>query len=138
MSTYDTVSDKAARLVSQIGKTVKGIVPDGLSSRALNLVETGAVIGAVKTGTRYAGKFARRNPALLVAAAAGAGLLWYAANRRAKQSRNGPIESTSRRVDAQRHDDASLEDDGEDSTEASATAHPRRRARPSNRRRAVH
>lgn len=138
MSAYDTVSDKAARLIGQIGNTVKGIVPDGLSSRALNLVETGAVIGAVKTGTRYAGKFARRNPALLVAAAAGAGLLWYAASRRARQAQNGPIDSTSKRVDAQRRDDDRLEDDGDSTADTAATAHPRRRARPANRRRAAH
>ncbi len=137
MSAYDTVSDKAAKLIGQIGHTVKGIVPDGLPSRALRLVETGAVIGAVKTGTRYAGKFARRNPALLVAAAAGAGLLWYAASRRARQAQNGPIDSTSKRVDAQRRDDQ-LEDDGDSTADASTTAHPRRRARPANRRRAVH
>ena len=100
MSAYDTVSDKAAKLIGQIGHTVKGIVPDGLPSRALSLVETGAVIGAVKTGARVATRLVRRNPVLAGAAIAGAGLLWYAARRRAKQAENGPIEGSATRIDA--------------------------------------
>ena len=48
--------------------------------------------------------FVRRNPAIAIATAAGAGLLWYAARRKARQAENGngSIEGSSKRVEAKR------------------------------------
>lgn len=98
MSTIERLPGRALELATQLGDGIKSRVPE----RALKWVETGAALGAAKTGARVATKFVRRNPAIAVAAIAGAGLLWYAARRRAKQAEDGAIEGQSRRVDAKR------------------------------------
>lgn len=98
MSKLDHFSGRALQLASQVGETIKDAVPH----KALNWVETGAALGALRTGSRVAGKFVRRNPAVAVAAVAGAGLLWYAARRRAKQAQDEPIEGTAKRIEAKR------------------------------------
>ena len=98
MSTIERLPGRAMELAAQVGEGIKSRVPE----RALKWVETGAALGAAKTGARVATKFVRRNPAIAVAAVAGAGLLWYAARRRAKQAEEGAIEGQSRRVDATR------------------------------------
>ena len=98
MSTLERLPDRALQLATHVGEGIKSRVPD----RALKWVETGAAIGAVKTGAKVATKFVRRNPAIAVAAVAGAGLLWYAAHRRAKQAEAGTIDGQSRRVEARR------------------------------------
>lgn len=100
MAIYSNLPEKALQLAAQVGETLKGTVPN----KALSWVETGAALGAMRTGTRMAGKFVRRNPAMAVAAVAGAGLLWYAAKRRAKQAQDEPIEGTAKRIDAKRGD----------------------------------
>ena len=89
---------RALELATQVGETIRDRVPD----KAIKWVETGAALGALKTGTRVATTFVRRNPAMAVAAAAGAGLLWYAARRRAKQAQDGPIEGSATRIEAKR------------------------------------
>lgn len=97
MNRLDTLYDGARGLVSVMGDNVK---------HAGKWLDTGAKIGALKGGARIATVFARRHPVLLAATAAGAGLLWYAAHRRAKQARNGhdpeAIEGSAKRVDARR------------------------------------
>ena len=98
MSTIERLPGRALELATQVGEGIKSRVPD----RALQWVETGAAIGAVKTGAKVATKFVRRNPAIAVAAIAGAGLLWYVARRRAKQAEDGAIDGQSRRVEARR------------------------------------
>lgn len=98
MSRLDSLPGRALDLVTQVGEGIKNNVPD----RAIKWIETGAALGALKTGTRVASKFVRRNPAVAVAAAAGAGLLWYVARRRAKQAENGAIEGKSTRIEAKR------------------------------------
>jgi hypothetical protein len=98
MNALTNLPERALELASQVGHGIKDAVPN----RALKWVETGAALGALKTGTRVATRMVRRNPAIAVAAAAGAGLLWYAAHRRAKQAENGAIEGTARRVEAKR------------------------------------
>ncbi|SIQ37224.1 hypothetical protein [Solilutibacter tolerans] len=98
MSKLEDITGRATQLASQLGEGLKGSLPD----KAMKLIETGAAIGAVKTGTRVATRFVRRNPAIAVAAAAGAGLLWYAARQRAKKQAEAPIEGQSRRVEAKR------------------------------------
>lgn len=96
MSKLGTAQDRALELFGEIGDGLRKAVP----GKAMQWVETGAAIGALKTGTRVATKLVRRNPVLATAAIAGAGLLWYAARRRAKQAENGPIEGTATRVEA--------------------------------------
>lgn len=54
-------------------------------SKPLNWVETGAALAAIRTGGKVATRLVRRNPAVAVAAVAGAGLLYLVARRRAKQ-----------------------------------------------------
>jgi len=98
MSTIERLPGRALELATQVGEGIKSRVPD----RALKWVETGAALGALKTGAKVATKFARRNPAVAVATVAGAGLLWYVARRRAKQAEDGAIEGQSRRVEAKR------------------------------------
>lgn len=98
MRTIDTFSDKALQLASQVGDSLKQVVPDG----AGKWLQTGAALGMARTGSRLAGKFIRRNPAVAVAAAAGAGLLWYVARRQANKARNGAIEGKATRIEAKR------------------------------------
>jgi hypothetical protein len=96
MSKLGNAQDRALELIGEIGDGLRKAVP----GKAMQWVETGAAIGAIKTGTRLATTFVRRNPVLATAAIAGAGLLWYAAHRRAKQAESGPIEGTATRVEA--------------------------------------
>ena len=92
MNKFDAYTDRVVDFAGKVGGAVKDHIPD----HAMRWIETGAAIGAVKTGTRVASKFVRRNPAIAVAAVAGAGLLWYAARRRRASKRleaNGEGES---------------------------------------------
>lgn len=102
MSKLNDLPGRALDLATQVGETIRDRVPD----TAIKWVETGAALGALKTGTRVATRFVRRNPLIAAAAAAGAGLLWYAARRRAKQAQEGPIEGSATRIEARRSEDA--------------------------------
>ena len=82
MSKLGNAQDRALELIGELGDGIRKAVPGS----AMKWVETGAALGAVRTGTRIAGKFVRRNPVLAGAAIAGAGLLWFAARQRAKKS----------------------------------------------------
>ncbi|MDI1252286.1 hypothetical protein [Thermomonas sp.] len=96
MSKLDNVQDRALELIGEIGDGIRKAVP----GRAMQWVETGAAIGAIRTGGKVASKFVRRNPVLAGAAIAGAGLLWLAARHRAKRAEQGPIDGTATRIDA--------------------------------------
>lgn len=98
MNTFSTLPARALQLATQVGGGIKDAVPD----KAIQWLETGAALGAFKTGSRVATKFVRRNPVVAVVAAASAGLLWYAVRQRAKQAQNGPIEGKATRVEAKR------------------------------------
>lgn len=99
MSKLEDITDRASQLASQLGGDLKGMLPDN----AMKWIETGAVIGTVKTGSRVATRFVRKNPAVAVAAVAGAGLLWFAARKRAKKKEaEAAIEGQSRRIEAKR------------------------------------
>lgn len=98
MSTIDRLPDRALQLATHVGEEIKSRVPD----RAMKWIETGAALGAARTGAKVATKLVRRNPAVAVAAVAGAGLLWYMARKRAKQAEDGAIEGQSKRVAAKR------------------------------------
>jgi hypothetical protein len=89
MNTFQKLPERAMELATRVGDGLRDRVPD----RAVQWVETGAALGALKTGTRMATRVARRNPVILAAAVAGAGLLWYAA-RRARQGATSNLRST--------------------------------------------
>lgn len=98
MSKLTTITDRAMDLVSQAGTGLKHVGPS-----ATKLLQTGAAMGAIKTGGRVAVKFARRNPVVAVAAALGVGVLAYAAHRKRKRDEaNAPIEGRSKRIEAKR------------------------------------
>ena len=98
MSKLTTITDRAMDLVSQAGTSLKHVGPS-----ASKLLQTGAAMGAVKTGGRVAVKFARRNPVVAAAAALGVGVLAYAAYRKKQKAEaNAPIEGRSKRVEAKR------------------------------------
>lgn len=101
MSRFDRISDRATVLsdramgfAGDVGDRLRHAIPDDMGqrlrgaipSRAGGLLETGVALGAMRTGAKVAGGFARRHPAALAAAVAGAGLLWYAAHRRKQQA----------------------------------------------------
>ena len=100
MNMLNDLTDRASSLASTLGDGLK----DHMPGRAMKWIETGAALGALKTGTRVATRLARRNPAIAVATVAGAGLLWYAARRRAQRAQDEGlvIEGESRRVPAKR------------------------------------
>ncbi|MET0892681.1 MAG: hypothetical protein ABWY01_03830 [Pseudoxanthomonas sp.] len=98
MSKLTTITDRAMELVSQAGTSLSHVGPS-----ATKLLQTGAAMGAMKTGGRVAIKLVRRNPVVAVAAALGVGVLAYAAHRKRKQEEaNAPIEGRSRRIEAKR------------------------------------
>ena len=87
MGRLDKAQDRARDLIGEIGDNLRRKVPD----RAAQWIETGAAIGAVKTGAKVATRFARRNPVLAGALVVGAGLLWWAARQQAKQRTGGQV-----------------------------------------------
>ena len=98
MSKLTTITDRAMDLVSQAGTSLRHVGPS-----ATKLLQTGAAMGAVKTGGRVAVKFVRRNPVVAVAAALGVGVLAYAAHRKRKRDEaNAPIEGRSKRIEPKR------------------------------------
>jgi hypothetical protein len=101
MNQLSQLPERAMHIAGQVGDGIRGAVPD----KAIQWVETGAALAALKTGGRVATRFVKRNPAIAVAAVAGAGLLWLAARRRAKRrEEEGGSEGRKapRRVDARR------------------------------------
>ncbi len=123
MSRLDAISGKMMHLAGQVGDSVRGHLP---SERA-NWLRAGMALGAAKTGSRVAGSFVRRNPAVLVAAVIGAGAAWYAVHRyRQKQQANGGgevFEGQARRIEPRR----SARKSGADTGEEAARPAPRRR-----------
>lgn len=118
MNKFTSLPERALELVSQVGDSFKHVVP-----QAGKWLETGAKLGVLKKGTHVAGAFVRRNPVVAIAAAAGAGLLWFAVRRRARKAENGAIEGTAKRVDARK---------GDASINRRSTSAARKRTRASN------
>jgi len=98
MSRLESLSGRALDLAGSVGDTLRDRVPD----RAIKWIETGAALGALKAGSRVATKFVRRNPAVAVAGAVGAGLLLYAVRRQQRKSREQAIEGKATRVEAKK------------------------------------
>lgn len=98
MSKLDLLPERALELATQAGGALRDFAP-----RATDWLDTGAKLGALKGGARIGMKVLRRNPVVFAAAAAGAGLLWYAAKRRANRAEKGKgqaLEGSARRVEA--------------------------------------
>ena len=93
--------ERAMEMAGKLGGDVMELVP-----AAGKWLETGAKLGALKSGSRVALSFVRRYPIVAAATVAGAGALWYMARRKAQQAENGdgrePIEGSARRVTAKR------------------------------------
>lgn len=105
MSRFDNLPDRALDMATNVSDRIRHAMPTNKQRQNIlngGLLEAGVALGALKTGGRVASIFIRRNPAIAVAAAAGAGLLWYAAHRRAKKAENAPIEGNSKRVETRR------------------------------------
>lgn len=100
MSRLDSYSGKVMDLVGQVGDSLRTSLP-GTTGKWL---QTGAALGVARTGSRVVGNFIRRNPAVAVAAAVGAGAIWFAVHRhRNKQQAEGEvIEGKARRIEPRR------------------------------------
>ncbi|WP_297833969.1 hypothetical protein [Thermomonas sp.] len=81
MGKLDKAQDRAMELIGEIGDGLRKRVPD----KAVQWVETGAALGALRASSKVAGSFIRRNPYLVGAAVAGAGLLWLAARHQSRK-----------------------------------------------------
>lgn len=101
MSTLDSLSGRALDIAQSIGDNLKQLTP-----RATTLLDAGAKLGALRAGTKVAGIFLRRNPAVVAATVVAGGLVWYAAHRKKQRDQaNGhgdSVEGSARRVDARR------------------------------------
>lgn len=98
MSKLEELSGRALEIAGNVGDSIRDHVPD----KAIKWVETGAALGALKTGGKVAGKFVRRNPAVTIAAAASTGLFLYLVRRQQKKSQAGAIEGKSTRIEARK------------------------------------
>ena len=98
--------DRALDLLADVGDGLRRKLPD----KAVQWIETGAALGALRAGAKVAGGVVRRNPLLVGAAVAGAGLLWYAARQRAKAQ--ATLEGEARQVRALRHGEVEQDDYG--------------------------
>ena len=99
MSTFNSIPSRALDLAQSIGNNLMQLTP-----KATSLLDAGAKLGALRAGTKVAGVFLRKNPAVLVATVAAGGLIWYAAYRRKKREEadGSTVEGSARRVDARR------------------------------------
>lgn len=96
----ESLPERTLSLMGQMGDGMKHMVANG--DRWL---DTGAKLGALKSGSKIAMKFVRRHPAATVATFVGAGALWYLARRRAQKMDAGDgeaIEGSARRIEAKR------------------------------------
>ena len=98
MSKFEELSDKALSLVGQAGDSLRQSIP----SSAEKWLQTGAALGAARMGTKVAGSFVRRNPAIIAASVIGAGLVWVAARQYKKRKEGGAVEGSSRRIEPTR------------------------------------
>ena len=102
MTTLDSLSERALGLAGQAGDSLRGLAP-----KASTLLNAGMKMGAARAGARAGLMVVRRNPVIAAATIAGAGLLWYAARRRARRAETGnaqTLEGSSRRIEAREGD----------------------------------
>jgi len=99
MNRLDLLSERALDLAGHAGDSLRSLAP-----KASTLLDSGMKLGAARAGARAGLAVVRRNPVIAVATIAGAGLLWYAARRRARRAENGnasgeTIEGSARRIE---------------------------------------
>lgn len=96
-----SITDRALDVAQSLGDGLKSLTP-----KATSLLDAGAKLGALRAGTKVAGVFLRRNPAVLAATVVGGGLIWYAAHRKKQREQEGhaTVDGSARRVDARRGD----------------------------------
>lgn len=101
MAVYSSITGRALDVAQSLGDGLKALTP-----KATSLLDAGAKLGALRAGTKIAGTFLRRNPAVLAATVVGGGLIWYAAHRRKQreQANGATVEGSARRVDARKGD----------------------------------
>ncbi|MCW4455941.1 hypothetical protein OK348_14210 [Flavobacterium sp. MXW15] len=101
----DRALERALELAGNAGDSLRhaGSNLRHLGPQASDWIKTGAAIGAVKTGGKAATRFARRNPAVTIAAAAvGVGLIGYAIYRKRQRDRNAPLNGSAQRISPNR------------------------------------
>ncbi|PJK07376.1 hypothetical protein CO614_00895 [Lysobacteraceae bacterium NML120232] len=118
MSKFDDITHRAAEMASQVGNKaadfassigsrtshLRGGLKKQVPDVAMQWLETGAAIAAVKTGTKVATQFVRRHPVLVAATAVGVGVAWYASRRHArKKAEQAAIEGYARRLEVDEH-----------------------------------
>ena len=104
MNRLDSLSERALDLAGQAGESLRGLAP-----RASTLLNSGMKLGAARAGARAGLMIVRRNPVIAIATLAGAGLIWYAARRRAQRAENGggeTIEGSARRIEARKGEES--------------------------------
>ena len=125
-NSFDSVIEQIVKAAENAGGAISDHVPD----RAKALLTSGAALGVMKTGGKVATGFARKNPALMVATVAGAGLAYYLVRRHQKkaQERDRIIEGQASRVRSRRLAQSSeydVEHDGFDDVPARRRRHHR-------------
>ena len=63
MSKLEDIAGRASEFAGHIGGSLKNAA---ITDKAMKWIETGAAIGAVRTGSKVATRFVRRNPAVAV------------------------------------------------------------------------
>lgn len=124
MSRLTVITDRALERALDLAHSAgDGLKQAGGSLRhfgpqATDWIKTGAALGAVKTGGKVAGKFARRNPAVTIAAAAvGVGLLGYALYRKQQKKKAATgqlVEGQAKRVSARNRRNDTVVDEHSD------------------------
>ena len=103
MNTLDSLSERALDLAGQASQSLRGLAP-----KASTLLNSGMKLGVARAGARAGLMVVRRNPVIAVATIAGAGLLWYAARRRAKRAENAngrTLDGSARRIETRDADE---------------------------------
>lgn len=108
-SSRDNVPQVADQAVQQAAAG-DAASPKALSGQVLQWLGTGAALGLLRSGARVAGRVVRRNPLLVGAVVVGAGVLWYAAHKRAQ--RKAVLEGQARRLQALRREEYEQDDMG--------------------------
>lgn len=103
MSRFDSITGRALEIAGNVGDGFKSRIPGltkSIPDRAIQWVQTGAALGALKTGAKVATTVARRNPAIALASVAGAGLAYFLVRRHQKKAAQGAIEGKATRIEA--------------------------------------
>ena len=93
---FEALSDKAVSLMSQAGDSLRDAIPGS----AEKWMKSGLAIGAARSGTKLAGSFVRRNPAIIAASAIG--VAWAIAYQYRKRKQANAVEGSSRRIEPNR------------------------------------